>query len=114
MEMTIFDEPIPFKGSRGYLQVGTYGDIPIYISKDVPRDFVALVGGSETKPVISMNDEVYRILPRKYLKTICERGITHGFDSYNEIPRTEDELEVLEFLKKYGIPSDLDRAAPSL
>ncbi len=114
MKMEIFNESIPFKGGQRYLQVGMCEErVPIYTTKDVPREAVALVGGSEPGKVsIVFNDEVYGILkrsrtPSKYLKIICERGIEHGFASFYEIPRTTDELEVLGFLREHGIGGDI-------
>ena len=119
MKIKTFDEPIPFKGSQEYLQVGTYGGIPIYISKRTPRGWAAQLGALGNHVSVSINDEVYEILkeskePRKYLETICEHELRYGPGPHEHEPRTEEELEVLGFLRKYGIESELDRAAPSL
>jgi hypothetical protein len=112
MELEIFDEPNPFRGDQRYLQVGIYdGVVPICTTENVSRDAVAMVEGSYVKPLIAINDKVYEILNREHVAIICKRGIEHGFESVGEIPRSPDELEVLEFLREYGIKSELDGVA---
>lgn len=109
MRLELFKEPrhipIPYVHDRHstIIHMGNYGEHPIYILKTVQRSGVAQCGRHGE---IFINDEVYDLFQKspegeRFLETVCEHEVRHY--NHESRARTNEELEVLKFLRKQGI-----------